>query len=675
MGGVVATDVISYHVVAQDAPGNLASNPSAGFTGTNVNTVTTPPTTPTQYTIVASFAGSINVGSTETVTSLTNTGGIFEAINAGALTGNLTLNITSDLSGELGTVALNQWAEDGVGNYTLLIKPSGGPRTITGSNTGALIKINGADGVTIDGSTSGASAAACAIGGDAALRELTIQNTNTGTAAAVIAVQSGTNGAQNNTIKNVNVLGQDPTTTLVGISLGGNTPGTTGTDNDNNRVENCSVKRAFFGIYSAGASLANQNTGTVITKNDLSALTTDRIRRVGIVVFNDNGIQITENSIGGIETNESADAVGIGLGTQSVDNALTTSGGVTNALVSKNKINGVASLSATGFSAAGIAVAGAVGGANTLSNNMITGVTAPSTSPDLVAGIFVAGVSGADTRLYYNSVSMTGDRGAVATQTPSYAIAITGTDPVVDLKNNIFYTTQIASGGGVNAKSYAIGIATTSFVNLNSNFNNFWSDGANDGGFRSGSLGAAAGTDYATLALWQAAVSDDANSLEIDPGFLNPLNDLHIPVNALASAGTPIVGITDDIDCNTRSVTAPAIGADEQPAVIACPTAPAVLNDNGAVCSGGGTDDFSTWQTNRAAAVAGAGGTGVVNTIEYSTTVPSGGSPATGAGNITGTIPAGCAAVTQAVTLICVAITAHQVMQQMIPGQLLELTP
>ena len=71
------------------------------------------------------------------------------------------------------------------------------------------------------------------------MRELTIQNTNIGTSAVVISVQSGTNGAQNNTIKNVNVLGQDPTTTLGGISLGGNTPGTVGTDNDGNRVENC----------------------------------------------------------------------------------------------------------------------------------------------------------------------------------------------------------------------------------------------------------------------------------------------------------------------------------------------------------------------------------------------------------------------------------------------------
>ncbi|MBK9734936.1 MAG: hypothetical protein IPO92_08210 [Saprospiraceae bacterium] len=463
------------------------------------------------------FSGTYTVGSGGNYPSLTNTGGIFEGLNLSGATGNVTINIISDLTGEWGTHALNEIA----GGFTVLIKPSGGPRTITGSSTGALIKINGADGVTIDGSASGASAAACPIGGNAALRELTIQNTNTGTAAVVISVQSGTNGAQNNTIKNVNVLGQDPLTTLIGISLGGNTPGQAGTDNDNNRVENCSVKRAIFGIFSAGASLANQNTGTVITKNDLSATTTDRVSRVGIITFNDNGIQITENSIGGLESNAGFDVVGIGLGAGAADASIsttaTTAGGVTNALVSKNKINGVNSSSTVGFAAVGIAVAGDVGGANTISNNMITGVTAPSTSPDLVAGIFVAGVTGAETRLYFNSVSMTGDRGTVTGQTPSYAIAITGTDPVVDLRNNILYTTQIASGGGVNAKSYAIGMVTTTFANLNSNYNDFWSAGANDGGFRTGSLGAGLGTDYATLALWQAAVSDDANSWKSIP--------------------------------------------------------------------------------------------------------------------------------------------------------------
>jgi Ig-like domain CHU_C associated/PKD-like domain/Secretion system C-terminal sorting domain len=502
------------------------------------------------------FNGTYTVGSGGNYPSLTNNGGIFEAINLAGASGNITINIISDLAGELGTHALNEIA----GAFTVLIKPFGAPRTITGSNAVALIRLNGADGVTINGSTAGATAAACLIGGDASIRQLTIQNTNTGTSAVVIAALSGVNGAQNNTIKNVNVLGQDPTTTLVGIALGGNTPGTVGTDNDNNRVENCSVKRVIFGIYSAGLSLANQNTGTVIKQNDLSALTTDRVRRVGIVVFNENGVQITENSVA-VETNESADAIGIGVGTQGIDATNTTSGGVTNAFVSKNKINGIAGLSTVGFSAAGITVAGDVGGANTIQNNMITGVTAPSTSPDLVAGIYVVGATGSNTRVYYNSISMTGDRGTVATQMPGYGIAITGTDPTVDLRNNILYTTQIASGGGVDAKSYAIGMVSTTFANLNSNYNDFWSTGANDGGFRTGSLSTAAGTDYAALAGWQAAVADDPNSVEANPGFVNPVNNLHLL--ATNDLGTNIPGIVDDYDCEARNATTPDIGADE----------------------------------------------------------------------------------------------------------------
>ncbi|HBL25538.1 MAG TPA: hypothetical protein DD490_01750, partial [Acidobacteria bacterium] len=378
LGGVAPADVVGYFVIAQDTLGNLASNP-AGAVAMNVNTVTTPPT-PNTYTIVAGFSGPINVGTGETYTSLTNPGGVFEALNGGALTGNLILNVTSDLLAETGTHALNQWVEDGVGGYTLLLKPSGAPRTISGTNAGALIRLNGADRVRIDGSTAAtfaASAGLRVVGGTPALRELTIQNTNTGTSAVVIAVQSGAAGAQNNTLKNLNVLGQDPTTTLMGIAFGGATPGTTGTDNDNNRVENCTIKRSSYGIYSLGESAANPNTGTVITMNDLSATGTDRLRRIGIVVFNEDGVQITENSVGGLDTNQSADCVAIGLGTQLIDTTFTNAGGITNALVSRNRITGVNSQS--GFSAAGIAVAGSPGGANLVVNNMISGVISPAT--------------------------------------------------------------------------------------------------------------------------------------------------------------------------------------------------------------------------------------------------------------------------------------------------------
>ena len=561
LGGVAPTDVIGYFVIAQDTLGNLGSSPG-GVVATDVNTVTTPPT-PNTYTIVPGLSGPISVGTGETITSLTNAGGLFEAINNGALTADVVVNITTDLLAELGTHALNQWAEDGVGGYSVLIKPSGAPRTISGTNAGALIRLNGADRVRFDGSTAAALVAPeAAVGGTPALRELTITNINTGTSAVVISVQTGTNGAQNVTLENLIVRGQDPTTTLAAIAVGGNTPGTVGADNDNLRIENCAIRRAIYGIYVAGFSAANPNLGNVITRNDVAATAAERIRRVGIVVFNASGITITENAVGGIDTNESADGLGIGVGTQGVDNTLTTAGGVTGALVSRNQIQGVNSQSATGFSAVGIAVAGSPGAANVIVNNMISGVISPATSPDLVAGIFVAGVTGTSTRVLFNSVSMTGDRGVVATQTPSFALAISGADPVVELKNNAFSNTQI-SGGGANADSYAIGTASTTFANLDSNFNDFFASGANASFFRSGSLGGGAGTEYATVAAWGAAVSDDANSLQVDPLFVSA-SDLHLQTTStLVGTGTPIAGVSVDFDNETRSGTVPTIGADE----------------------------------------------------------------------------------------------------------------
>lgn len=571
-GSVTTGDIIQYFVVAQDILGNLGSNPS-GASGP-IGSVTFAGV-PNTYTIVAGFAGSFSVGAAQTYTSLTNSGGIFEAINAGALTGDVVINITSDLAGELGTVALNQTSEDGLGGYTILIKPSGAPRTITGSINGALIRLNGADRVRIDGSTA-ASFAENVVGGNPALRELTIQNTNVGTSSVVISVQTGTNGAQNNRIQNVNVLGQDPTTTLIGISLGGNTPGTAGLDNDGNRVINSTVRRAITGIYSSGASAANPNTGTIIQENDLSATGADRIRRVGMVVFNEDGIQIVDNSVGGIDnTGESADVIGIGVGANTFDNSSVASGGVVNAVVNRNRINGVSN--DTTFGAAGIVVAGGTTGANTISNNMITGVISDATNPDMPAGIWVAGVAGSTTRLYYNSVAMTGDRSALLTpgtgQTPSFGIAITGADPNVELKNNIFYTTQTAAvGANPNAFSYAIGMTTTTFANLDSDYNLFYSTGANDGGFRSGSLAGGAGTNYPTVAAWSAAVSDDVNSViigESDPIFVNPLNNLHL--NTIFSPAYDkgiAVSVLDDFDGQIRSLVGiaggiPDVGADE----------------------------------------------------------------------------------------------------------------
>lgn len=515
--------------------------------------------------VLGPLSGTYTVGTAGNYPSLTNAAGIFDALNNLGATSNITINIISDLSGETGVVALNELAS----GFQVTIQPTGAPRTITGSINGALIKLNGADGVTINGSTTGATAAACLLGGDATLRELTIQNTNVGTANAVISVQSGTNGAMNNVIKNVNVQGQDPVTSFVGISLGGNAPVSIGTDNDNNRVENCSVQKTIYGIYSAGLGLANQNTGTVIKQNDLSSVGANRIRRLGISLLNENGANISFNNIGGIDNSgESNDAIGIAAGTQAIFYTFTTVGGMTNCLIYNNKIDGVSN-DAT-YSVTGIAIAGDVGGPNTIYNNMITNVISDGNGGDFVSGIFVTGGTGTDTRVYNNSISLTGDRNALLTpganMYPSYGIAITGTDPIVEIKNNIISNSLIATiATSPDAKSYAIGMTSTTFANLNSNYNDFVTDDIQDGGFRSGSLATAAGTSYVDVLAWGAAVSDDANSLEVTPVFLSP-TDLHLDTAnnlTLEDKGTVLAAVTTDIDCEARNATTPDMGADE----------------------------------------------------------------------------------------------------------------
>lgn len=514
--------------------------------------------------------------------SLTNEGGLFQAINGAGLSGDLVIEVAGDLTGELGTHALEEWVEEGVGGYTLLIRPSGGPRTISGSNIGALVRLHGADRVRIDGAT--AATLSPDAGGDPAPRELTIQTTSTGTSAIVVAVQSGANGAQNNTLKNLVILGQDSATTMAGIALGSDSPGGMGADNDGNRVENCAVRRAIFGIYSLGQSAENPNSGTVISRNDLTGTGPDRIRRNGITVWNEDAVLITENSIGGIESDGPYDVLGIAAGAQDVASASTTTSPVTNALVARNRITGVISNFATefgGFSAAGILVAGGTTGDNTLANNMISGVSAPANTANLVAGIHVIGVPGSTTRLYHNTVALAGERGAIpASQNPSYALSVTGYDPALVLRNNVLANTQTSGAG---AKSYAIGLATTVFDGLDSDGNDFFAAGANAGWFRTGSLVASAGTDYPTLAAWSAAVvGDDAASLEVDP-LLASSTDLHLQATSpLLGAGLTLPAVADDFDGELRGTATPDIGADEI-------VGPDIFAD------GFETGDFSRW--------------------------------------------------------------------------------
>jgi uncharacterized protein YjdB len=71
MGGVLGGDIISYYVVAQTTTtGTVFGSPSAGLVATNVNTVTTPPTTPNTYTVNAVSLGSLSTSQSYCFTTL-----------------------------------------------------------------------------------------------------------------------------------------------------------------------------------------------------------------------------------------------------------------------------------------------------------------------------------------------------------------------------------------------------------------------------------------------------------------------------------------------------------------------------------------------------------------------------------------------------------------------------
>ena len=184
-------DSYQYYVVAQDlnSPPYITSEP-AGCIQPDVNTQTAPPGSPYSYRIWKLLSGDIEVGTGKTYVNLTGAAGLFKDINDNVLIGDVTVKITSALS-EDGANALNQWIELNGSNYYLTIQPAEAVnKTISGNYAGALISLNGADRVIIDGNFNGSG------------QYLTFSNTNATTSNNTIYMS---NTANNCTIKNCKV--------------------------------------------------------------------------------------------------------------------------------------------------------------------------------------------------------------------------------------------------------------------------------------------------------------------------------------------------------------------------------------------------------------------------------------------------------------------------------------
>jgi hypothetical protein len=283
------TDSVFYYVLAQDNAGNTISNaPFAVASGVGLANISNHPLRPANYKFLPVIpANSVfSVGNGQTYPSLTGIGGLFEFLNTRTLGGNISAEITSDIT-ETGLVALNAFAEDGVGGYSLTIRPSAGTtvvRTLQGNLNNPLIVLNGTARVKFLGIPTN---------GTANQKLIRVRNNGTG---AVVQMQ---NGAFGNRIHNLLVEGGANTFTsgaLTFITNAGTVPCTFDTISGcvitNNSTLSLPNGIAAFSIYSQGiAGVFNAN--NTIMDNEIANFSNS-----GVVIDQQNGNDwvITGNS-------------------------------------------------------------------------------------------------------------------------------------------------------------------------------------------------------------------------------------------------------------------------------------------------------------------------------------------------------------------------------------------
>jgi hypothetical protein len=590
-GSVSVGDTIQYFVVAQDTaaipnvgiyqgafaaqPSSVALTAAAFPIGGTINS----------YTITSALSGNLTIcPSSCDYASITNAGGLFSAVNAGVLTANVAVDILGDSTAETGAVALNQWIEDPAGNYSLTIRPGGGAaRTVSGNVVGALIKLNGADRLTIDGLNSGGNS-------------LTISNASTTAGSSAISLMSlglGA-GATNNTFRNLSIVGGANTAGIYGITLGTGV-GNPGADNDSNTIQGNTITKVYYGIYVYGPSVpaVAMVDGLVVANNVIGPATsgTDNIGQNGVFIQFANGPVVTGNTIrnlsasagsaGAIYFNQAVNGGTISGNTiTNITSSAPSVGGpgsisgifmgtsVTGVTVSANKIQSISNTNSAGSSGArGIVVNPNASPANiTLANNVISDVVCfqNSNTNQWPIGIDLDGTM--DTvRVYNNSVNLFGSHAGLNAAGGAAALFVNNFGITnADIRDNIF-SNSYDNTTSTTDKNYAIYSLDTGTAYSSLDFNDYVVSGP--GLPVLGHLGSSgAANDKTTIAAWRTATGKDAASISADPQFVSS-TDLHINTSGAATpvenVGTPIAAVTNDVDGDLRNPTTPDIGADE----------------------------------------------------------------------------------------------------------------
>jgi hypothetical protein len=468
-------------------------------------------------------------------TTLSQHASIMEAYNVipGTLTQAYVIEIQTAYTGASETFPITLTARTGgSASNTITIRPAAGNtgETISGLSTTGIFILNDADYIIFDGRP----------GGTGSTPDLKIENT------ATTGVNSNTielnNGSSNNIIRYCHLLNASqnasgPRT----IEIAGGTAG-----NSDNTIHNCKIEGGRSGIgFDGTAGLPNNNTV---------------IRLCEIFNFGYAGIWIFANS-----SNIDIDSCTI-YQTTGINNTLNTGiniGGSSSGIINirRNKIYDIQSTStSTANSARGIwfQTSGSAGSTYNISNNFIS-LPLSNNNATNTFGIDINGANAFNVNVHYNTVriggTQTGGSGFV-----SAGIRYNSAGAVLNAQNNICINKR--AGGNGNTGAAYITTAGTHTIN----YNCYYAEGA-------GSSNAVWGaTGYNVLADYKAAATPyETNTIFKDVNFVS-VTDLHLTgasVGDTSLKGTPIAGITTDIDGQLRHAIAPYKGADEGSIVLA----------------------------------------------------------------------------------------------------------
>ncbi|MFL9843230.1 T9SS sorting signal type C domain-containing protein [Flavobacterium rhizosphaerae] len=611
----LTTTTPSHGSVTVNTDKTITYNPFNGYVGSDsfnytINNTTDPASTATVNITVQATApsGALNgtyyVGTSGNFTTLTSA---VNYLNANGVSGPVTFLLTnatySTTTGETFPLVINSNNTlTAINNVTFKPAP-GNNAIISGSNSSPLatvIKLNGADYITFDGSNT--------TGGTT--RNLTFYNedvTNYADRSIIWVASNGTDGATHITVKNSTlkmISKNESYAYCVGIFSANNTVSNNAWSNDaatannsNLTVTNNKFTNVKQGVYVNGGNTVTTN--VEITKNDLGAennletiVQPTRLNNVSVFTYSENLIyNLYRDNTGG----------------NLVASGVYVSGNSTNGTITKNNIKDLTKTADNGSYFAGIVLESSATDTQILvANNFINRVVGTTSGGAIYGGHGMIVVSGGGYKIFNNTIYLKDNPEGQFNPGSGYSSALYINNAVsnLDVKNNILINNETNTNVRRTAITIHKNVNTLGTVFPNGlDYNIYYSAGrfgyiTNQWGEGDVSSPGNENPDYVQdFEIWKGITATDAHSLDVLPEFISA-SDLHVNpyANTIAqynNKGTNayITTVPKDIDGQLRSTTTPDIGADEFGSV----TMPEPGSNDGVYCDVSTTWNGTSW--------------------------------------------------------------------------------